>query len=796
MSDLKTRLTLDGSDFTRGMDDASKSVDDFTNSSKSSAAELLKQMKSMEGLGKSTSNYRRQLGQMTRQIQDLTINYRAMSNEMKNSDFGRSVAAEIQNLTQEASKMKDTIQDASNSVKLLASDTANLDAAKMGIQGLSSAFSLVASAGILGADSTEKMVKVMAKLKAIESATNAVITIANVLNKDSILMLKIKAMQTRLATKAQTEYTAATGAATVAQRIFNTVAKSNPYVLLATAILAVVGAMVLFTKETEEATEALDGYVSLADKTRKTQNDLAQAYGQTAGKLKASYIQLREQWNLLKTDMEKNKFIQDNADKFKEMGLAINGVNDAEQAFTEYNSVILKSFDLRAKAAAAAAVAAKRYQEALELRQQVKNEESRQPYKVGDVVPTDLPSSDRAYYGRRRTDKRGNEVGDYEFDETGLALYYADKKMEAFRLEQEGLDLYKQEAELQQELNDLIAENTILQQENNNVRGNGNGSGNNKETYDKGSVADYEAQIASLNKRLKEQKLTWEEIQEIQNQIVKLEADKFLAANGGMIPIKPKKLTQLELKDALPEKINPLYIPTEIDVDMKQFRKDISSTISGIQSISSSISSVYSNWKKVGESWSDSNPFEATLDTLNALLSTLQTVMSVIESINTLTELFDTLQATGWLIQKKKTEETAKQAIAEGVNVGLAEQEAVANTVSAAAKAGESAANVPMVGWVLAIGAVAAIVAALVAAKSGMNFAQGGIVPGRSFGGDHIAANLNSGEMVLNTQQQRNLFNLLNNGASSTTGGEVKFTIEGQQLVGVLSNYNKKMNKI
>ena len=107
---------------------------------------------------------------------------------MKNSDFGREVAAKLQELKGKAAEYKDAIMDAQNSVKLLASDTANLDAAKMGIEGLSAAMTLVSSAGILGADSTEKLVKVMAKLKAIEASTNAVIKIANVLNKDNILM--------------------------------------------------------------------------------------------------------------------------------------------------------------------------------------------------------------------------------------------------------------------------------------------------------------------------------------------------------------------------------------------------------------------------------------------------------------------------------------------------------------------------------------------------------------------------------------------------------------------------------
>lgn len=48
--------------------------------------------------------------------------------------------------------------------------------------------------------------------------------------------------------------------------------------------------------------------------------------------------------------------------------------------------------------------------------------------------------------------------------------------------------------------------------------------------------------------------------------------------------------------------------------------------------------------------------------------------------------------------------------------------------------------------------------------KSGGNKSIGGIIPGNSFGGDRVMANVNSGEMVLNKTQQRELFNMIKGG--------------------------------
>jgi len=93
------------------------------------------------------------------------------------------------------------------------------------------------------------------------------------------------------------------------------------------------------------------------------------------------------------------------------------------------------------------------------------------------------------------------------------------------------------------------------------------------------------------------------------------------------------------------------------------------------------------------------------------------------------------------------------------------------------------------------VGAVAGISVLLGLWKSKVpKFATGGIVGGISYTGDHQLAAVNSGEMILNRNQQSNLFKQLNNGGGN--GGEVTFRIQGTQLVGVLSNYNNQLNRI
>lgn len=75
-------------------------------------------------------------------------------------------------------------------------------------------------------------------------------------------------------------------------------------------------------------------------------------------------------------------------------------------------------------------------------------------------------------------------------------------------------------------------------------------------------------------------------------------------------------------------------------------------------------------------------------------------------------------------------------------------------------------------------------------------FETGGIIGGSSFTGDKVLARVNSGEMILNQTQQKELFNMLNGSNTMKSVGEVEFRIGAGALVGVLNNYNKRTKNI
>lgn len=86
-----------------------------------------------------------------------------------------------------------------------------------------------------------------------------------------------------------------------------------------------------------------------------------------------------------------------------------------------------------------------------------------------------------------------------------------------------------------------------------------------------------------------------------------------------------------------------------------------------------------------------------------------------------------------------------------------------------------------------AVGIAGAVQIANIASQN-PSFATGGIVPGNSFSGDRVQANVNSGEMILNRNQQANLFNQIKSGGGDSSRmesllGAIYGAIESQPII-------------
>lgn len=138
---------------------------------------------------------------------------------------------------------------------------------------------------------------------------------------------------------------------------------------------------------------------------------------------------------------------------------------------------------------------------------------------------------------------------------------------------------------------------------------------------------------------------------------------------------------------------------------------------------------------------------------------------------------------------EKKKAEIEKKAALETYKINLAMWAAqllqgaanVALGVTQALSSSPPPVNFVMAGITAAAGAVE--IGTLIANKPKRpQFAQGGIVQGNSYSGDKVIANVNSGEMILNTRQQRQLWEAAN-GSGMMGGVQVNISNSAANLV-------------
>lgn len=173
---------------------------------------------------------------------------------------GKQGTAEYQQLSKETAMLRDAVKDATDEITRMASDTSNLDAVLGAAAAASGGFAAFTGAMELFGAESEDVQEAQKKLQAVIAITTGVQAIQNAVQKQSAVMLGISRIQMAALSKAQVynrlvtmQGTKATLAATVAQKAFNLVASANPYVLLALALVTVVGALVLFASNTDKS---------------------------------------------------------------------------------------------------------------------------------------------------------------------------------------------------------------------------------------------------------------------------------------------------------------------------------------------------------------------------------------------------------------------------------------------------------------------------------------------------------------------------------------------------------------
>lgn len=809
------------------------------------AADYVVKLSGQDNLSETIQNVKKSLGDVgkeTSKLDTITEKFNKIQNssaplkrqlrELKglmgsmNMD-GLSNTEVFEEMAMYAGEVKDAMADANDAISRFADDNFKLAAMSEGFGLITGAVSTATGVlGMFGVEN-EKVEQTMLKVQSAIAMVNGVQAIATSLNKDSIVMHRIKQIKlaattamTQSNTVATVANTAANGANTVstvantaATKAWN-VAKAVSKALLGDWTgLVLVGATAL-TAYAICSNKATDADEEKADATKEVE-DAQKSYNQTMAntysQLMTTYTKLKNQWNSLVNEHQKTAWIKENKSQLHSLGIEVNNVADAEKAFNSNTDAVVQSFMRRARAAAQMSKMTELYKKQMELidkrsqaQTQIKADAAAhgRTAKGGDEIKDETFRSSR--YGSVGSD------GKWRFSEQGAKLYSGTDTSTNTQIQ----SLDKQIDTLNGEINKLannIAKDT--EKWTPSSSGGGGGKTNHTTTHtDKnttpqpvsGSIGDMEKSLQKLQSDLKNgfipksaEQQTIDTIKQLKAKIesekirlgfeepkesdAEKEAKKYqdnlkkIQEKQGDIKSTP---TQSSYENAIGQNDYNTKtidgIKNQMDFndqllkqlnDLKQAYEELGMTgETGYQDINDQISKVENQQSKLGDSAKGMKDQSDKFDKQKESLQGLADVSSSVgNGFSTLANVFN---------------ETGDSATAAAMNVIGTTAQATAEIIpnilkiigakqaEAMASGTASASALPFPANIAAIASViATIVATFASIMSAVGaFADGGIVSGGTLHGDKVLARLNGGEMVLNRTQQAKLFRTIESG--------------------------------
>lgn len=786
-------------------------------------------------VSESTINFRKEFVKAKKEVQNLAAGYAQLDKEAKKSAFGREMARQLQEAKDKAAEFVDLQGDLNTELKNLASDTRTLDLLSEGFGVIGDSVSTAMGVIAQFTGNEEDAQKAVVMFTTVTSALSAVTRIQNALQMQSNTMLAVTRIQNLAATAATNLKTAAEGksivttkAATVAQALFNKVAYANPYVLLAVAITGVIAALAAFIIFSGKAEDAQEEENKAKERAKAINDAYYDTYNNNLSETLGNYTKLQVEWKNLKSEGEKNQWIKDNADKFHELGYEIDDTGAAEKFFVANEAAVIASFVARAEAAALAAQQVEIFNQAL-----------RDMPKPGEIKSAEWFSK-QGLSTKGRSDKNtGFMRFEYQYEVTEEDLKsIRDKRLADAR--KTATQLGELQLKAEQKANKRAAEvgvNTYTKTRDKLLKSSTNrGGGGSKaaEVINVNSLEYAENKLKGLQQQLSKIDITdLKAVESLQKQIeeAKKEVSKrkiklgleietnIVDGSSGWWDKKIKDLQDAQkqlvegsaewfnIDDQIKELENARKIMTEgvtvSGTDMSKLlnpdktKKGLEDAISGLQNKLQDI-----DWSTPeGEAQFDRyvekiQEFKGELSTLSEVWE--DAMMTPTEKAQKkLEETADTINSVGNAISATSELFSALGDVAgdEDLQVAGIVAKAVATVALSFAQALTTAKS--WIDWlafgVTGLTTMLSMISSIKQATAG-SFAQGGIIGGSSYSGDKLLANVNSGEMILNSRQQRNLFNLLDTGTMPQRGGanvQVTGVVRGTDLLLVQKNTNK-----
>jgi chromosome segregation ATPase len=202
-------------------------------------------------------DHRRSVGDYAKATRDLRNEAVALIDKLAQlKKKGQENSEEYKSMAANLDLIKSRMANATGETVRLTSAREGIAGLSDGVRLLSGSFGLFNSVAGLSAGEGEELQRVMKNLQIAMTALMSAEAIRNALQKNSALLMGVNALRGWALKKSIEGTTVATGKATIAQRIFNLVAKANPYVLLAMGLAALITLLASFSARADTSAKS------------------------------------------------------------------------------------------------------------------------------------------------------------------------------------------------------------------------------------------------------------------------------------------------------------------------------------------------------------------------------------------------------------------------------------------------------------------------------------------------------------------------------------------------------------
>lgn len=766
---LSVDLELNAKGYTQGINEAKNATAQYTNAT--------------VDLKKETEDYLSQFGSLRKQLRgakqeafNLAAQFSQLSKTEKDSELGQQLAGELQFAIEKAAELEDVMSDTNDAIRNAASDTTGLDAFKESLDvGKDIATAYI---GVLGklTGSEEALKNAVSSLAIVQGSFNAVIKTTNMLQKNSSTMIALQRAGVLSLAQAHKVSEAAAKASTIAMKGLGAVMKAVPYLAIAAAISSIVIAIAKYRAKADEATEA-------SNKLKKEMHDAS-----VQGKKDAQ------------ADITKLKLLYDATQNLTlKKKDRIKAVKDLQKIYPAYFGNLTQEEILAGKASDAykqltndiiACAQARAYEKRI-------NDIAEQNVDLDDQIEKQKERVEQ-YRKSAEEAKKASETAttnNYDNTATAAAVMYWKKVNAQYEEEKKKL----KDIENQKTAN-IAQQNKYLEAINATTAVVNRLSQNNETTKSGGSSTESKTDIDLLPKenKLDRQLDAW--FKDF-NKKIATKTKESAEMNKGVANIdilnSPQQIQgtenaiqkALQVDDvkfdfsALPEAMQEAADEAAQSLDRlaeamaiagQQRAKFLAAgDTKGVEEMDKQLSKLTEDYNKQSE---EVDKYSKRSEEINNLSDSFK---SVGDSVGALGGLFSSLgDATD--------------------DAGMKTMGIIAETLATMALSFANALKScgSWYEWVaFGITGMTQLVSMVSQVKqlTAGGYAEGGIVPGNSFAGDKVMAMVNSGEMILNTHQQKNLFDMLN-GITGTgiSSSKIELTgkIRGKDLLLVQKNYN------